>query len=89
MADNSLNVARVCAQADVPPGTVRAFAVGSNTLAVYNIDGRGTTRASRRSISHWQPHSQCAFRPHPSAIGHSKHACGSGQRNGVRTNGTR
>jgi nitrite reductase/ring-hydroxylating ferredoxin subunit len=39
MADNGLNVVRVCAQADVPPGTVRAFAVGSNTLAVYNIDG--------------------------------------------------
>ena len=36
---NGLNVVRVCAQADVPPGTVRAFAVGSNTLAVYNIDG--------------------------------------------------
>jgi hypothetical protein len=39
MADNGLNVVRVCARADVPPGTVRAFAVGSNTLAVYNIDG--------------------------------------------------
>jgi hypothetical protein len=39
MADNGQNVIRVCAQADVPPGTVKAFAVGSNTLAVYNIDG--------------------------------------------------
>jgi ethylbenzene dioxygenase ferredoxin component len=39
MTDNGLNVVRVCARADVPPGTVRAFAVGANTLAVYNIDG--------------------------------------------------
>jgi nitrite reductase/ring-hydroxylating ferredoxin subunit len=39
MTDNGLNAVRVCARADVPPGTVRAFAVGSNTLAVYNIDG--------------------------------------------------
>jgi nitrite reductase/ring-hydroxylating ferredoxin subunit len=39
MADNGLNVVRVCARGDVPPGTVRAFAVESNTLAVYNIDG--------------------------------------------------
>jgi nitrite reductase/ring-hydroxylating ferredoxin subunit len=39
MADNGQNVVRVCAQADVPPGSVKAFAVGSSTLAVYNIDG--------------------------------------------------
>src|SRR5581483_8348016 len=26
-------------QADVPPGSVKAVAVGSSTLAVYNIDG--------------------------------------------------
>src|SRR5215467_2517550 len=39
MADDGMNVVRVCARADVPPGTVRAFAVGSSTLAVYNIDG--------------------------------------------------
>ena len=35
MGDNEI---RVCAQADVPPGTVKAFTVGSKTLAVYNID---------------------------------------------------
>ena len=29
MADKGQNVIRVCAQADVPPGTVKAFAVGS------------------------------------------------------------
>ena len=40
MADNGQNLVRVCAQAEVPPGTVKAFAVGSNTLAVYNIEGR-------------------------------------------------
>jgi nitrite reductase/ring-hydroxylating ferredoxin subunit len=39
MADNGQNAARVCAQADVPPGSVKAFTVGPNTLAVYNIDG--------------------------------------------------
>ena len=33
------NEIRVCAQADVPPGMVKAFAVGSKTLAVYNIEG--------------------------------------------------
>ena len=26
-------------RADVAPGSVKAFAVGPNTLAVYNIDG--------------------------------------------------
>ncbi len=39
MAENAGNVVRVCAKADVAPGSVKAFAVGSNTLAVYNIDG--------------------------------------------------
>jgi nitrite reductase/ring-hydroxylating ferredoxin subunit len=39
MTDNGSKVVRVCARADVQPGTVRAFVVGSNTLAVYNIDG--------------------------------------------------
>jgi nitrite reductase/ring-hydroxylating ferredoxin subunit len=39
MTDKGLNVVRVCARTDVPSGTKRAFAVGSNTLAVYNIDG--------------------------------------------------
>jgi ethylbenzene dioxygenase ferredoxin component len=39
MADDGMNVVRVCARTDVPPGTVKAFAVGSSTLAVYNIDG--------------------------------------------------
>ena len=39
MTDKGSKVVRVCARADVQPGTVRAFAVGSNTLAVYNIDG--------------------------------------------------
>jgi ethylbenzene dioxygenase ferredoxin component len=39
MADNAGNVVRVCAKADVAPGSVKAFAVGSNTLAAYNING--------------------------------------------------
>ena len=39
MVDNGQNAVRVCAQADVPPGSVKAFTVGSDTLAVYNIDG--------------------------------------------------
>ena len=39
MADDAENVVRVCAKADVAPGSVKAFAVGPNTLAVYNIDG--------------------------------------------------
>jgi nitrite reductase/ring-hydroxylating ferredoxin subunit len=33
------NIVRVCAQAEVPPGTVKAFTAAANTLAVYNIDG--------------------------------------------------
>ena len=39
MAENAGNVVRVCAKADVAPGSVKAFAVGPSTLAVYNIDG--------------------------------------------------
>jgi nitrite reductase/ring-hydroxylating ferredoxin subunit len=39
MADNGPNVVRVCSKSDVAPGAVKAFAVGSNMLAVYNIDG--------------------------------------------------
>ena len=39
MADNGQNVVRVCAKADVPPGSVKALAVGSSKLAVYNIEG--------------------------------------------------
>ena len=39
MVDNGQNAVRVCAQADVPPGSVKAFTVGPDTLAVYNIDG--------------------------------------------------
>ena len=36
MADN---VVRVCAQSDIAPETVKAFEVGDNRLAVYNIAG--------------------------------------------------
>src|ERR1700678_4508710 len=39
MADDAGSVVRVCAKADVAPGSVKAFAVGPNPLAVYNIDG--------------------------------------------------
>jgi nitrite reductase/ring-hydroxylating ferredoxin subunit len=39
MAYNGQNVVRVCAKAEVAPSSVKAFAVGANTLAVYNIDG--------------------------------------------------
>jgi len=39
MADQADSVVRVCAKADVAPGTVKAFEVGAKTLAVYNIDG--------------------------------------------------
>ena len=39
MADSTGNVVRVCARSEVAPGSVRAFAVGASTLAVYNIDG--------------------------------------------------
>jgi nitrite reductase/ring-hydroxylating ferredoxin subunit len=36
MADD---VVRACAKSDVAPETVKAFAVGAKTLAIYNIDG--------------------------------------------------
>ena len=39
MADAEGSVMRVCSQSDVPPGSVKAFAVGDRTLAVYNLDG--------------------------------------------------
>ena len=39
MADEADSVVRVCAKSEVAPGSVRAFAVGDKTLAVYNIDG--------------------------------------------------
>jgi nitrite reductase/ring-hydroxylating ferredoxin subunit len=39
MADEANSVVRVCAKSEVAPGSVRAFAVGDKTLAVYNVDG--------------------------------------------------
>jgi len=36
MADNMV---RVCAQAEIPPDTVKAFDVGDKRLAVFNIAG--------------------------------------------------
>jgi nitrite reductase/ring-hydroxylating ferredoxin subunit len=39
MAENAETIVRVCAKADVSAGSVKAFAIGGNTLAVYNIDG--------------------------------------------------
>jgi nitrite reductase/ring-hydroxylating ferredoxin subunit len=40
MSENAAgNVVRVCAQADIAPETVKAFEVGDNRLAVYNIGG--------------------------------------------------
>jgi nitrite reductase/ring-hydroxylating ferredoxin subunit len=39
MADNADSVVRVCAKSDVTPESVKAFAVGANMLAVYNIGG--------------------------------------------------
>src|ERR1700726_3879540 len=39
MADNGQNVVRICAKSEVTPGSVKAFAVGANMVAVYNIDG--------------------------------------------------
>jgi nitrite reductase/ring-hydroxylating ferredoxin subunit len=39
MADQAEKIERVCAQADVAPGSVQAFAVGAQTVAVYNLDG--------------------------------------------------
>jgi nitrite reductase/ring-hydroxylating ferredoxin subunit len=39
MAEEANSVVRVCAKSEVAPGSVRAFAVGDKTLAVYNVDG--------------------------------------------------
>jgi nitrite reductase/ring-hydroxylating ferredoxin subunit len=39
MTDAGDGSVRVCAQLEVAPGTVKAFAVGAAMLAVYNIDG--------------------------------------------------
>ena len=39
MADSAGNVVRICAKSKVLPGSVKAFAIGSSMLAVYNIDG--------------------------------------------------
>jgi len=39
MADEAEKIERVCAQADLAPGSVQAFPVGAHMLAVYNIDG--------------------------------------------------
>ena len=39
MADQAESIVRVCAKADIAPGSVKAFAVGGRTLAVYNVDG--------------------------------------------------
>jgi len=39
MADAAEGDVRVCAQSEVAPGSVKAFAVGAATLAVYNING--------------------------------------------------
>jgi len=40
MVESADSVVRVCAKSDVAPDSVKAFAVGDKTLAVYNIDGR-------------------------------------------------
>jgi len=39
MADEANSVVRVCAKSEVSPGSVKAYAVGDKTLAVFNIDG--------------------------------------------------
>ena len=39
MADNAENIVRVCSKSEVGPESVKAFAVGASTLAVYNIGG--------------------------------------------------
>jgi len=39
MAPEADSVVRVCSKSEVTPGSVKAFAVGDKTLAVYNIDG--------------------------------------------------
>jgi nitrite reductase/ring-hydroxylating ferredoxin subunit len=40
MADSYDSVVRVCAKSDVTPDSVKAFAVGDKTLAVYNLEGK-------------------------------------------------
>jgi nitrite reductase/ring-hydroxylating ferredoxin subunit len=40
MADQAETVVRVCSTSELAPGSVKAVAVGANTLAVYNIDGK-------------------------------------------------
>jgi len=39
MAENADSVVRVCSKSDVAADSVKAFAVGAKTLAVYNIGG--------------------------------------------------
>jgi nitrite reductase/ring-hydroxylating ferredoxin subunit len=39
MTDSAESIVRVCAQADVAPGSVQAFEVGAKRLAVYNLAG--------------------------------------------------
>jgi nitrite reductase/ring-hydroxylating ferredoxin subunit len=39
MAESGDSVVRVCAKSEVTPDSVKAFAVGSKTLAIYNIGG--------------------------------------------------
>jgi nitrite reductase/ring-hydroxylating ferredoxin subunit len=38
MTDGAENAVRICAKSEVSPGSVKAFAVGTSMLAVYNID---------------------------------------------------
>jgi nitrite reductase/ring-hydroxylating ferredoxin subunit len=40
MAKDGGNVVRVCAKSEVAPDSVKAFAVGAKTLAIYNIEGK-------------------------------------------------
>ena len=39
MTDSGDSAVRVCARAEVTPGSVKAFEVGAKRLAVYNLDG--------------------------------------------------
>jgi len=39
MTNTGDSVVRVCARSEVEPESVKAFAVGGKTLAMYNIDG--------------------------------------------------
>ena len=45
MAPEADSVVRVCSKSEVTPGSVKAFAVGDKTLAVYNIDGSTSCKA--------------------------------------------